>query len=103
MSDCDAQLLSAYIDGELLPADRDRLEAHVRNCPACAQELEVMRGVSGALRDIQFDELKPHELSRIHEAIDESADQPILRVGMALSAVAASILIVGSAWLMELP
>lgn len=103
MSDCDPQLLSAYIDGELLPVDRDRMEAHVRNCPACAQELELLRGLSSALRDVQFDELNASELRQIHSAIDESADQPILRLGLTLSAIAASILVVGSAWLMELP
>jgi anti-sigma factor RsiW len=103
MSDCDLQLLSAYIDGELLPADRDHLEAHLRNCPDCARELDQLRDISGSLRAYDFQELDARELSRVHQAIDQAADQPILRIGLALSAIAASILVVGSAWLVELP
>lgn len=35
--------LSAYLDGELGPAERARLEAHLQGCPACRAELDSLR------------------------------------------------------------
>src|SRR5690242_14878725 len=49
MIDCDHRVrLDAYHDGELPPAERSAVEAHVGDCPSCAAELTAIRGVSGA-------------------------------------------------------
>jgi anti-sigma factor RsiW len=51
---CDQQpmQLSAYLDGELMPADASALEQHLRACPYCAAEiadaLHVRRGMAAA-------------------------------------------------------
>jgi len=37
------QQLSAYLDGELSPSDRARVEAHLRECQLCAEELKTLR------------------------------------------------------------
>ncbi len=37
--------LSEYMDGELTPAERTALEAHLAACGACRQTLEELRGV----------------------------------------------------------
>lgn len=44
--------LSAYLDGELEGARRDRVEAHVEECAACREILGELRSVRQALRDI---------------------------------------------------
>ena len=38
-----AQQLSAYLDGELSPPDRARVEAHLKECQTCAEELRTLR------------------------------------------------------------
>ncbi|MDA8217861.1 MAG: zf-HC2 domain-containing protein [Dehalococcoidales bacterium] len=45
-----AVLVSAYRDGELTPAERKQVEAHLYNCPACARRLASYRELHGALR-----------------------------------------------------
>ncbi len=41
--------LSAYFDGELEPASRQKVEAHLAACPSCRQQLEGMRKIQLAL------------------------------------------------------
>ena len=49
MVDCENPVrLDAYHDGELSPAQRSDVEAHLRDCPSCAAELAAIRRVSGA-------------------------------------------------------
>ena len=43
--------LDAYHDGELSPAERAGVEAHLRDCPSCAAELAAIRGISAAFAD----------------------------------------------------
>ncbi len=35
--------LSAYADGDLLPAEREKVALHVRSCTHCAAELDNLR------------------------------------------------------------
>ncbi|MBO8142824.1 MAG: zf-HC2 domain-containing protein, partial [Firmicutes bacterium] len=39
---CRPEMLSAYIDGQLEPAARRRVEAHVRRCLRCRAELDEL-------------------------------------------------------------
>ena len=45
MSHVDDGVLHAYLDGELPPAERARLEAHVAECAACRTRLEEERAL----------------------------------------------------------
>jgi anti-sigma factor RsiW len=45
MSHVDDGALHAYLDGELLPVERARLETHVAECPACRTRLEEERAL----------------------------------------------------------
>ncbi len=103
MSSCNASILNAYIDGELDPARRRELEQHLAACADCARELAGLREVTELFRSSPLPAIQSGELTRIHNAIDDDADRPILRLGGALGTIAASILIVASAWLMQLP
>ena len=52
MVDCEDRIrLDAYHDGELSPAERSDVEAHLRDCPSCAAELAAIRRMSGAFAD----------------------------------------------------
>jgi anti-sigma factor RsiW len=101
--ECDVQLLSAYHDGELTDADRTRVEAHLRECDACSVELADIRESSRLLRSAPFDELTRADLDNLHGAIDDADDFRVWRVGASLGLVAASILVIGMAWLNALP
>ena len=41
--------LSAYLDDELPPAEREQVTAHLQVCPACAERLAALEAVDGAL------------------------------------------------------
>jgi anti-sigma factor RsiW len=43
-------LLSAYIDGELSPAERGHLERHLAACPSCTSRVADLRAESGLIR-----------------------------------------------------
>jgi hypothetical protein len=45
MSHVDDGALHAYLDGELTPVERARLDAHVAECPACRGRLDEERGL----------------------------------------------------------
>jgi anti-sigma factor RsiW len=99
MMECDLQILGAYHDGELADADRIRVERHLDDCPSCAAELAAIRESSRLLREAPLDELKATELANLHAAVDDVDDFRIWRIGGSLALIAASILIIGMAWL----
>jgi anti-sigma factor RsiW len=103
MTDCDAQLLSAYVDGEVDADARRRVERHLQECQRCADEVRGLRETSQLLKTYPFADIDREELTRAHEAIDSAVDQPVWRLGFTLGVIAASVLIVSCAWLMELP
>ena len=44
--------LSAYVDGQLEPPARDRLEAHIETCTPCREALAELRALRSALREL---------------------------------------------------
>ena len=55
--------LSEYVDGELEPATRAEIEAHMADCPPCVAFLRSLRHTIGHLSRIPAEEL-PDELRR---------------------------------------
>jgi anti-sigma factor RsiW len=50
------QHASEYLDGELGPAGRRRVERHTEDCPECGELLRNLRALIGALGTIGRDE-----------------------------------------------
>ena len=42
--------LTAFVDGELLPAAHEQVLIHLAACPPCRSEVELLRGLKSALR-----------------------------------------------------
>ena len=60
-------LMTAYLDDELTTTDRQRLEAHLAECPHCAEYLAQLRVTIDALGHVDVDELP-------EEAVDDLVD-----------------------------
>jgi len=107
MSDCGHQVrLSAYHDGELSPAERAAVEAHLRDCPSCAAELAAMRRMSGAFADTAPWEPSRELLLRLAQSVRaESSDARTLLRLFRVTAAAATVLLAcalaGSAYLSQ--
>lgn len=52
----DSQMLSAYLDGELLEPYRTQVEEHLAHCPACRKHLEDLKAVSDRMHDLDYPE-----------------------------------------------
>ena len=99
-------LLHALLDDELDAANAASCEAHVRNCPGCAAELDRLRALSDMLGDPALRHAAPEGLrARIEAALPQQAPArptaPPSRfawaaLGAGLSAAASIALVVGS-------
>ena len=54
--DLPIELLNAYLDGELDAQKKARVENHLRDCPACREELETLRKIDEQIRERVFEE-----------------------------------------------
>ena len=57
-------LISAYVDGELLQFDAQRVENHVADCPRCAATLAEYRKMAGEMKGLRFREPDDEELRK---------------------------------------
>jgi len=53
------ELVTAYLERALPPADRARVEAHLAACPHCTRYLEQMRQTIAATGKLHEDDLSP--------------------------------------------
>jgi anti-sigma factor RsiW len=95
MVDCENQLrLDAYHDGELSPAERLAVEAHLRDCPSCAAGLAAIRKMSGAFADTPPREPSHEQLLQLVRSVRvESSDSRMLLRLFRVTAVAAVVLL----------
>jgi anti-sigma factor RsiW len=94
------QQLSAFHDGEIDPRGRSAIERHLLDCASCAAELERLRAISRLLEAAPAPRLSQIGVHRLHRRVDQVMEEGLLRFVRLLNAVAASVLIAGSAWLM---
>ena len=80
------RLLNQRLDGELSPADRDLLETHLSNCPACAAWADRLATATSLLRAAAPIEPPSHLSARIKAALATGLADP-RRVGGTRSSV----------------
>jgi anti-sigma factor RsiW len=105
MVDCENRVrLDAYHDGELPPAGRSQVEAHLRDCPSCAAELAAMRRMSVAFADAAPREPSHERLLQLAASVRaepsdaetsdaHTSDAPVLLRLFRRTAVAAGVLL----------
>ncbi len=119
MADCRYNaMIAAYHDGELNEQDQQMVRDHLTHCPACSAELAELQEVSSLFAvhaDARSTPLSQIEVARLHQNLqparilanqNRSTDRDsseIWRIAGVLSALAASVLIVSAAWLVENP
>lgn len=71
MAHCDEylELISAAIDGALSPAEREKLDAHLADCPECRALYEELAAVHAALLDLPPVEVPADLTERIMAAV----------------------------------
>ncbi|HWE93923.1 MAG TPA: zf-HC2 domain-containing protein [Tepidisphaeraceae bacterium] len=104
MTDCTYHSrLSAYHDGELPSEAAREVESHVSACPACAAELAEIREVSDLFTEFAPQRMSRAALARTHDAVEGDSQPRLLRIAGVLAGLAASAMVIGSAWLWETP
>jgi anti-sigma factor RsiW len=95
MVDCENRVrLDAYHDGELSPAERSDVEAHLRDCPSCAAELAAMRRISVAFADEAPREPSHELLSELVRGVRAEPSDARMLLGLFRgTAVAAAVLL----------
>lgn len=97
---CENQaLLEAYHDGELDPARRAEVEAHLGACEACRTALAGLAGLSAALRSAPLPEapadLEDFAVEAWEAWRERAAERSVLRIASWLTAAAAAVLLGG--------
>jgi hypothetical protein len=104
MTECNYRSrLSAYHDGELAPQPARELERHIESCPACTAELAELRNVSALFAVFSEERMSRAALARAHDAVEGNAQPSLLRIAGLLAGLAASAMVIGTAWLWETP
>jgi anti-sigma factor RsiW len=72
--DCDvAELFSAYLDGELLAGELDRVARHLGVCLDCVAEFRALRDIRAAVRTMPLLEIPERLLPQSHHGAELSA------------------------------
>jgi len=64
------QLLSAYFDGELSPEEKDRVNDHLVDCPACQKYLKELRSLSVNIKKLKTENLSPDLEERLIQTMN---------------------------------
>jgi len=67
------ELLSAYLEGELGPAERAGIDRHLAACPGCAALLEGLREATAVLAAVPAIEPSPALLARLYAISERKA------------------------------
>src|SRR5271163_2413992 len=92
--------ISAFHDDEVDDAHRAEIQAHLRDCPSCAAELDRLQAMSRLLMAAPEMRLSQIGLHRLHRRVDQAMEEGLLRFVRVFNAIAACVLVAGSAWLL---
>ena len=70
MSEHTEDRLALAAAGALDPAEQERVDAHLQECPACAAQAEQWRALGGGLRDLPAPSPSPGLIARTRAAVE---------------------------------
>jgi anti-sigma factor RsiW len=73
------RLVNRYLDDQLGPEDRDRLEIHLDECEHCGNHLEHLRitiGLAGQLREEDLDPLALEDMMNVYRRWRSDTHRP---------------------------
>ena len=77
-------LADAYLDGELPPASRAEIDAHLAGCPACRAEIEANRAFIARLKaDVSYFEAPPGLAARLAQRLGSEPAGTVVRLSPA--------------------
>lgn len=80
-------LMMGYLDDELEPDLRSKVEAHLADCPDCRKELEQFRRMKEELKMVKFKEPSDAELERYWSNIYNRLERGIGWITLSLGAI----------------
>jgi anti-sigma factor RsiW len=86
-----SELISAYLDGELTPAERTTLLHHLAACGRCTSDLEQIQRVRSAVRSLPLLELPEGVVPEADRVVVPLRHQKGLWAGVAAAVVVAVI------------
>src|ERR1700743_211642 len=92
--------VDAYHDGELSPAERIAFEKHLAECPPCQADLAQTRMLAAVLAAAPKRGLAPSARQALFDLAPLIGERAYLRIAEWTTALAASVLIAASCWLM---
>ncbi len=95
--------LDAYHDGELASEVSRQLAEHLASCDDCRRDLKAIQRMSALFADWSDEGISLAVVGRVHERVDAEPTGNYFRTARLLIGLAASVLIIGAAWLYELP
>jgi anti-sigma factor RsiW len=102
MTNCEfTNKIEAYHDGELDPSQRALVELHLAHCDDCRHVLNRLQAMSALIASSEQPRLSQISRYRLHQKIDAAMERGLLRLAWTMSGIAASVLLVSSAWLMR--
>lgn len=90
--DCQDELIHAYHDGELAPAQVAAVEAHLGDCAGCRTLLADLRQVSQLVATAPMPAVPPHAMQRMQQAWWAAQERGVRRVASWLTAAAAAVI-----------
>ncbi len=69
------ELLSQYIDLEVTPQDKVKIDQHLETCQACKTEYEELKAVSEMLKELPMKELPEGFEAELHEKLVEASQE----------------------------
>jgi anti-sigma factor RsiW len=109
--DCEySARLDGYHDDELSDADARALKVHLDTCDSCRETLAELAEIRDAFRRLPEETMSSAALARAHAAAEASAeplgsqaDLSVTRFALLLTGLAASVMIIATAWLQTTP
>ncbi len=91
---CDkTQLIHRYHDGELTPAERQVVEAHVAECRSCRELLADLKRLTGFIRTASLVDMPQEAMPAIPRLRRTASDAGVLRIASWMTATAAAVLV----------